>query len=263
MIYYASYDWLPTDNNPFSYNGEYGDKWSAFIYDSEAKYYTQIETRARLFTIKVSSEIDKDYERLIDFINYETKYNRNVIIKADIEVRQIINKLLNLEKNKNKVRKTDSRWLVHSTTKDSWEKIKKIKFLYSPNELRKTGNIINEIGLKHYLEPKDYSDYIMLDILNGCGELVVSSRQLGYVCTDGDMVYTPGVRLYFDAYKIIEDGLAERDGLHILKVEKQLSLEKYLKMVVTEKMASDKMNWTPTIYTEWANQHFLKYVESL
>ena len=31
---------------------------------------------------------------------------------------------------------------------------------------------------------RDYSEYIMLDVLNGCGEIVVNSRQLGYVCTD-------------------------------------------------------------------------------
>lgn len=263
MIYYASSDWLPTDNNPFSYNGEYDDKWSAFIYDTEAKYYTQIEARAKLFTIRVSSKMDKDYERLIDFINYETKYNRNIIIKADIEVMHIIDNLSIVEQNRNKIRKTDTRWCVHSTTIDSWEKIKKDKFLFSPDELRKRGNIINEIGLKHYLEPKDYSEYIMLDTLNGCSELVVNSRQLGYVCTNGDMVYTPGARLYFDAYKMIEDGLVERDGLHILKVKKQVPLEKYLVMVVTENMALDKKNWTPTSYTEWANNYFLKYVENI
>lgn len=123
MIYYASSDWLPLDSNPFSYNGEYSDKWSAFIYDAEAKYYTQIEPRAKLFTIKVSSQIGKDYERLIDFINYETKYNRNVIIKADIEVRHIIDNLSNIDQNRNSIRKTDPRWLVHSTTIDSWKVI--------------------------------------------------------------------------------------------------------------------------------------------
>lgn len=93
------------------------------------------------------------------------------------------------------------------------------------------------------------------------GQRLFMMRQLGYVCTDGSALYTPGVRLYFDTHKIIEDGLAVRDGLHILKVEKQLSLEKYLKMVVTEEMALEEMNWTPTSYTEWSNEYFLKHVE--
>ena len=34
-------------------------------------------------------------------------------------------------------------------------------------------------------------------------------------------------------------------------------------MVVTENMALDKKNWTPTSYTEWANNYFLKYVENI
>lgn len=261
MIYYVNSEWLPSDKNPFSKDGEYGEKWSAFIYDEAARYYTQIEKNTKVYTIRVSTIIDKDYDRLIDFVSYETKYNRNIILKADIEVRHIIDNLLSKLSNKNMIRETDPRWIVHSTTTASWEEIKKSKFLYSPTELRKRGVMINEIGLKYYLEPKDYSDYIMLDILNGCGEIAVNSRQLGYVCTDGSVLYKPGVRLYFDAHKIIKDGLAVRDGLHILKVENQLSLEKYLKMVVTEEMALEEMNWTPTIYTEWTNEYFLKHVK--
>lgn len=194
-------------------------------------------------------------------MSYETKYNRKIIIKTDIEVRHIVDKLLRELSNKNVIRDTDPRWLVHSTTKASLENIKNSKFLYSPSELREQGIMIHEIGLKDYLEPKDYSDYIMLDILDGCGEIVINSRQLGYVCTDGSVLYTPGVRLYFDAHKIIEDGLAVRDGIHILKVEKQLSLEKYLKMIVTKEMALEEMSWTPTMYTKWANEYFLKHVE--
>lgn len=261
MIYYANHDWIPSDGNPFSDTGEYGSNWSAFIYDEKAKYYAQIETGAKLFAIRVSSRMDEDYERLNDFVSYEIKYNRNVIINVNIEAKHRIDQLFHLQKNNKNIRKTDPRWLVHSTTLDSWQSIKKDKFLYSPAELKRRGYIINEIGLKHFLEPEDYSEYIMLDKLSGCSELVVNSRQLGYVCTDTNMLYDPGVRLYFDAYKMIEDGLAERDGLHILKVEKQLSLEKYLKMVVTEDLALETMKWTPTIYTEWANQYFFKNIK--
>lgn len=252
MIYYAKQDWIPTGKNPFSEDGEYSYKWSAVIFEENTKYYAKIEENAKLFTVIISSKLDVDYERINDFINYESKYNRNVIIKSDKSIKR------KLESNKNKIRERDPRWLVHSTTEEAYKLIKESNFLYSPKELRKLGKEISEIGLKHYLEPKDYSDYIMLDILNGCGELVVNSRQLGYVCTDGNMEYNPGVRLYFDAHKIIEDGLAERDGLHILKVEKELSLDKYLVMAVTKDKAKEKVSWTPTTYTEWANNYFLR-----
>lgn len=259
MIYYANSECLPSDKNPFSKDSEYGEKWSAFIYDEDAKYYTQVEKNVKVYTIRVSIKRDKNYERLTDFVSYETKYNRNIIIKADIEVRRIIDKLLSKSSN-NVIRETDSRWLVHSTTKASWESIKNSKFLYSPSELRKRGIMICEIGLKYYLEPIDYSDYIMLDILDGCGELVVNSRQLGYVCTDGSVLYKPGVRLYFDAHRIIEDGLGIRDGLHILKVKKELPLERYLISVVEKDLIEPKEIWTPTTYTEEANNYFLNSV---
>lgn len=109
------------------------------------------------------------------------------------------------------------------------------------------------------LEPKDYSDYIMLDILDGCGELVVNSHQLGYVCTNPHMEYKPGVGLYFDAHKIIQNGLGVRDGLHILKVKNRLFLAKYMVMSVNEQMLKPNI-WTLTTYTENANNYFLNHI---
>ena len=65
-----------------------------------------------------------------------------------------------------------------------------------------------EIGLKMLLEPMDYSDYVMLDVLEGCGELVVNSRQLGYVCTDPNIPYSPGIRLYLTPIELSKMDLA-------------------------------------------------------
>lgn len=59
----------------------------------------------------------------------------------------------------------------------------------------------------------------MLDVLEGCGELVVNSRNLGYVCTDPHVMYIPGVRLYFDVRKMVSDKIVTRDGLHLIKVK--------------------------------------------
>jgi len=118
-----------------------------------------------------------------------------------------------------------------------------------------------EIGLKPMLEPPDYSDYIMLDVLNGCGELVVNSRQLGYVCTDPNALYAPGIRLYFDVRKMIRDKIAVRDGLHLLKVKDRLSLADYLIAAISAEDFPEAMKWTPTLFTEKANQLFFdKYV---
>ena len=53
------------------------------------------------------------------------------------------------------------------------------------------------------------------------------------MCIEPDAVYTPGVRLYFDVKKIIEDKIATRDGLHLLKVRGRLPLKPYLLAAIT------------------------------
>ena len=145
MVYYANSDWSPLDKNPFSKDGKYGQKWSMFIYDESVKHYTQIDNNAKVFTIRVSIKEDKDYERLKDFVNYETKYDRNVIIQVNKESIDIIKMAVSdfIGNDNTIIRDTDPMWLVHSTTAVAWQEIKKSKFLYSPSELRKQQLIQN------------------------------------------------------------------------------------------------------------------------
>ena len=253
MIYIADNNWSPTKSNPFELNGEYGDRWSAFVYDFSISTYSNIYENSCLYTLSVNPLYDTKQQRLCDFIKYEIGYGRNVIIQANGVT--LPDETFQLKDDK-KVRESDPKWMVHSTTEKSWESIRQTGALFSPIELKKRGIPICEIGLLPMLEPKDYSDYIMLDILDGCGELVVNSHQLGYVCTNPHMEYKPGVRLYFDAHKIIQNGLAVRDGLHILKVKNKLSLAEYMVMAVNEQMLKPEC-WTPTSYTENANNYFL------
>lgn len=95
------------------------------------------------------------------------------------------------------------------------------------------GRQIAQTGLKALLEPDDYSDYVMLDKPNGCGEIIVNSRQLSHVSLETNCVYAPGVRLYFDVNWIIKDEIATRDELHILKVKDRLPLTKYSVTAIT------------------------------
>nr|WP_312577156.1 hypothetical protein [Sedimentibacter sp.] len=263
MIYYADENWSPLNDNPFSCDGHYDENWSAFIYDVKVEYYTNIFEGAKVYTLRVSPKIDFKYERLLDFVCYEVGYKRNIIIKVIATEKRYIKKIIDELQcdNSTIVRVTDPKWMVHSTTKELWKSIEKTGSLLSPSELRKRNIVVSEIGLKSLMEPKDYSDYIMLDSLNGCGEIVVNSRQLGYVCVDADVPYNPGVRLYFDAHRIIEDGLATRDGLHLLKVKKELPLERYLKSVVEKDLLEPKEVFTPTIFTEMSNNYFLDSVK--
>lgn len=257
-IYKAQTGWNPTELNPFTTIGHYGKEWSAFIYDEEIQHYSNIYNGTKVYVLRVNPETDSKYERLFDYLTYETEHRRNVILSLPkhIDFDKILGKFSIFPYN-NQFRERDSKYLVHSTTKESWDSIKKNGALLSPNELKKQGINILEIGLKPMLEPDDYSDYVMLDVLDGCGELVVNSRQLGYVCTNPDMEYIPGVRLYFDAEAIIKDGLGVRDGLHILKIKDKLPLNKYL----VESVGSEVFNigeWTPSMFTNLANKYFLE-----
>jgi len=177
-IYVVQPDWTPEANNPFTIDGSYGVDWSSFVYDTAVDGYSNVRSNAKVYSLTVNPETDKNNERLFDFVRYETSYNRKVIIRFPNEIRDLVLERLNSmdyeQVDKKAIRSSDSRWLVHSTTKQAWEEIQKTEALLSPTRLRREGKEVNEIGLKALLEPTEYSDYIMLDGLNGCGELVVN-----------------------------------------------------------------------------------------
>ena len=263
MICIADSTWYPTDTNPFTEDGTYGSDWSAFIYDLEVNYFTNVYPNAKLHVLTFSPDMDKEHIRLFDFLTYELSYERNVILKVcdGISAEDLLRQY-HTASHDITYRSTDEEYMVHSTTLTTWEYIKKDKSLLSPNMLKAIGREVMEIGLKPMLKPPDYSDYIMLDILNGCGELVVNSRQLGYVCTDPNVIYIPGIRLYFDVRKMIRDKIVVRDGLHLLKVKDRLPLDDYLIATVSAEDFPEEIKWTPTLFTEKANQLFYdKYVK--
>lgn len=262
MIYIADSTWYPIDTNPFKEDGTYGSDWSAFIYDLDISYFTNVYPDTKLHVLRYSPDIDKEHNRIFDFLTYELAYNRNVIIKVceGISAEDLLIQYKAVS-HEIKYRSTDEEFMVHSTSRLTWECIKKDKSLLSPNMLKAEGREIMEIGLKPMLEPSDYSDYIMLDVLDGCGELVVNSRQLGYVCTDPNALYTPGIRLYFDVRKMIQDKIVIRDGLHLLKVKDRLPLADYLTATISAEDFPEDTKWTPTLFTKKANQLFFdRYV---
>lgn len=246
MVFMATMDWYPTDDNPFSEDGEYGDAWSCFIYDNSIDDYSINYPNTKVYTLRVSPDADKNYRRLFVFLNYELSYGRNVILKVcdGMDGQKLLEEFY-AHRGKEKPVVADYKYMVHSTTLDAWKSIQKQGALLSPNMLKKIGVNVKEIGLKPMLEPKDYSDYVMLDLLDGCGELVVNSRNLGEICTDPNISYSPGVRLYFSVEKILDAGLGIGDGVHLLKVKDCLPLENFLVDVISADMFPNIDNWTP------------------
>ncbi|MFC5451647.1 hypothetical protein [Paenibacillus aestuarii] len=263
MIFNATSYWYPTDNNPFSEDGEYGDAWSCFIYDKTIDNYSINYPSTKVYVLRVSPDADVNHRRLFNFLNYELSYGRNVILKLcdGMDGQKLIEAFYDQQSEQNLIT-AEHRYLVHSTTLEAWEHIQKQGALLSPNILKQNGVTVYEIGIKPMLEPRDYSDYIMLDVLDGCGELVVNSRNLGQVCTDPNVSYTPGVRLYFSVEKLLDAGLGISDGVHLLKVKDSLPLEKLLVDVISADMFPDINIWTPTTFTQKANELFLSRMES-
>ncbi len=115
------------------------------------------------------------------------------------------------------------------------------------NEQKPIGSFLND--------PEDYSDYIMFNNGGFSAELVVSSKQKGFICMDTDAEYNAGARLYFDAAKIAGDGLLVRDGAH-LKVKDILQLDKYLIWTATPDILGINAVTKPITFGKMADETF-------
>jgi len=185
-------------------------------------------------------------ERLHDFLAYETAHGRQVFVDAPgIDI-------ANLPKPPAGLRPNDPRFVVHSTLLSSYENILRDGCLKSAAQLN-----IPAIGFAPLGEPDNYLDYIMFAAMEGCGaEIVVNSRLRGVVCYDPNAAYVPQARMYFDAHRIIANGLAVRDGVHDLKVRDTLPLEPYLvRTIFAEDVAlpPGEPHWTPKNFSAQAD----------
>ncbi len=109
-------------------------------------------------------------------------------------------------------------------------------------------------------EPPEYKDYIMFGGMDSCvPEMVLASNCTGSFILDEKAAFKPGVRLYFDNYRIIRDGLATRDGLHVNKVHLHLPLQPYLLFAVgVDDLDPQRQvdQWTIRNFVERANAAF-------
>jgi len=156
------------------------------------------------------------------------------------------------------LRSYDPPILIHSTTLAAYEKIMRDGQLKSTSLLRKEGSAQRAVGFLPLGEPPDYLDYVMFGNGVAC-EVVVNSHLHGKPCFDLHAPYEPQARMYFDAHKIIKDGLAVRDGTHIFKVYEALPLEGYLLRTVFAgdvALPSGEKNWTPLLFSEAADALF-------
>ena len=160
------------------------------------------------------------------------------------------------------IRKNDPKWAIHSTNREAWESILQDGCLKSLSILKKENKAVKSVGFHQLGEPIEYAEYIILgriDTVNA--EHVVASQQKGYVFTEENTSYKPGVRLYFDNHKIIERNLGVRDGLHSIKVHNKLPLNPFFITAITINDIDSEnkiIEWTPSSFYQAANKEFYK-----
>ena len=255
--------WQANHPNPFSLDGSYGCKWSYFeIVDDLGENFTHGKLDNGLFHLRAGRAVAKLGARLADFLRYEPKHGRSVIVHGppDIAVDSMVAEAIESNPDGSYLSEEESRWVVHSTDLDAWDNVQRCGTLRSQASLRREGREVVGLGLSLLKEPEDYAQYIMFSSVDAIGpEHVVASRSKGDIFTEENTPYTPGVRLYVDGHRIIRDGLAVWDGVHFLKVRDRVPLEPYLLAAVTtsdldlERGASE---WTPRTFLDAATAHF-------
>ncbi len=256
--------WTYGDPNPFTSDGAYGTEWTCFCVspDQECELWTGRGTDPDgLFLVSIRPDVEDLDNRLADFLRYENRQGRRVIVsfpeREDADA--IISRALAATPPENVVRSTDPKIVVHTTTLDAWESIRRDGMLKSLARLKAEGLVCGDSEVDRYrmYEPEEYVDNIMLGAIESTWpELVVLSKTTGAFVGDPDTPYEPGCRLYFDNHRIIESGLGERDGLHLVKIRSELPLDPFLVATITADDADPERlmsRWTPALFVQRAD----------
>ncbi len=259
MIYRV--DRLPDNQiNPFTSN-KYDETWMALAltFSADNKLVSGVGSEGVYF-IRLSILLNKDWELCVgDFIGYCEANNLNgILVMSQEEYQNVMQKYLGHSYNEANLRKDEPNILIHSTTAESWESIKRDGMLKSWNRLKSEAVEWEDHPIGDKLgDIEDFQNYIMFG--GGVtGEIVVSSKQAHCINMDINAEYRTGARLYFDAKLMAEDGLLIRDGAHI-KVRDTLPLAPYLIWAATwDVLGLSSQISTPKIFAETADEQFRK-----
>jgi hypothetical protein len=265
----APNDWLPTDINPFSTDGTYGSEWCCFCMDGNNPTIDFCGAGENsLYTFRLGHESPTLKTRLADFMRYNKAHHRSIILSFpdDIDADAFIAEALHATPEQNVIREEDPKWIVHSTNLEAWESIKADGCLMALSLLEKDGRPVKTVGFRELGEPVEFSNYIMLGRTDSVNpEHVVASQAKGYIFTEANTPYKPGIRLYFDNHRIIEKGLCTRDGLHLIKVHEHLPLTPFMAaaIAIDDLDLEDRVEeWTPNSFFQAANLEFHKGIDN-
>ena len=203
---------------------------------------------------------DWEIRTLIEFINYEKKYNRDCIIECDDKklLEEIQYKLFEPEKYINTqlpplltectacpYRKGClTTFVCHTTSIENAIKIFECGKLLSARNARKLSveELMKE-GRNAANDPADYFEYIMFAWGNcQAGDRLVMERKLKRFPTDDDLsiYFKPGIRFYFKYDELINHPNVIFDGVLPMKVKDEIILSDWVyKIVIPMKLKKD------------------------
>lgn len=258
MIYYTDNKFNDLNCNPYLDNQAYSNDWILLklIDSANFKLYTGGGIDGIFQLVITKQNVDWAY-KIYDFIQYETECDKNIIIAVNNIDLSDAKEVYGQHTYKDRfLRPYEQKILMHSTTKENYNKIIADGFLKSWALLKSECQIKEETPIGSLLgDPLDYSRYIMFTNGGISAERVVLSKQKGFIEMNIDASYIAGARFYFDAEKIAKDGLLIRDGAH-LKVVNKLGLDKYLIWTATPEILGISEDTTPRIFAELSDKTF-------
>lgn len=240
------------DVNQFSLDGKYNEEWVSIKIDKSS--HIKLE-QGIIYGCSIGRKVKFWEYRVMDYINYNLMYGRNVIFVGNPKMyKRALKKYGDRNIYDKSLRPYEEKVIIHSTTFENYVKIKQQGVIKCWNILKKENETFEDKPIGALLDdPEDFSKYIMFGSGVQC-EIVVLSKQRNKLCYDINEEYIPGARMYFSAQQLASDGLLIRDGLHY-KVKNELSLD-YALFIATIDNVHITGNVTPKSFTEAADTAF-------
>ena len=251
------------DPNPFT-GEQFDETWRGiFLNDIDDEQFWNGTSDSGLFSVSYNQRVPNLSQRLFDYLSYETGAGNKILIGSHLveDLETYINTRLATARTAPGRREYDAAYVVHSTSKQSWKSIQRDMLMKSPNQLRRESIPCEAIGMKLLGDPPDFLDHIHLAPYTTMHtEYVVLSRERGRMTCDENASYRPGVRIYLDNFRMIDDGLIVRDGLHYAKVRDTIDLSTYM-IDYVEGFAVQRQ-WTPRGFSDYATKVFERRLQS-
>lgn len=246
--------------NPFHNDKPYTEDWTLIRLIERAGTFqqrTRPANKGQIFQFEITKELADWKYRIGDFIQYESDNNKNIIVAInEQDLLSAKSGYASHRYNDPFLRSYEQKILVHTTTKENYEKIISSGELKCWNlckaenadwESKPIGALSND--------PANYSDYIMFGTGGVLHELIPLCKQRGFIDMNLDSTYTAGARFYFSAEKVANDGLLIRDGVH-LKVKHRLPFNPYLLWIATPMELGIPEQTTPRKFAEMSDRIF-------